>query len=257
MGKYSFSRALRCVEGSVNGPSNKAERLALAAVIAPGIRETESEARGRRVARLGSDGRVVGYTDVAEFRKSILRRAEIEIGVVGNIRPKRSVCTQCGGIIQVPQTGSVPTLCKGCKPCLGCGGPTSGKKLCSGCTSNKKKPPILCWVCNTALPRSARESRRLETRAAPPKHRSCRPGASPDHRCHFCNVQISDDSARHQLARATMLMCKPCASQARRKPEVRCVGCAGPVNKNTATKARNECRNATCRKCVKAWGCAR
>jgi hypothetical protein len=67
-------------------PMSKADRLAVAGVVAPFIREGATSYSLRRVARIDANGNVVGYTTLAAVQKVLLERHKIEIAVQPGIR---------------------------------------------------------------------------------------------------------------------------------------------------------------------------
>jgi hypothetical protein len=155
-------------------PRNKAERLAVAGAIAASVRVTGERDQARRVALIDEDGNVVGYTTVAEVKRSMLERAKIELAVVDGKRPKTVVCEQCG--LPTPVTtraknaSSVPRFCRVCLQgrCSRCGGlrktrdrKRSDNGLCFPCLREKRAElSVPCGGCGKPLSRSARCSLR-------------------------------------------------------------------------------------------------
>lgn len=102
---------------------NKAERLAIARVVAPALRRATAEAhemygvadaKMRRVARVDADGKVVGYTTLAEVQKALLKAHAIEIETVDGARPKDVICELCGKPVKVERkSGRLPRVCRG------------------------------------------------------------------------------------------------------------------------------------------------
>lgn len=89
---------------------NKAQRLAVAGVVAPHLREQSDKAAKRRVARVDKDGNVVGYTTLAEVQRALLERQKIELEVIDGVRPKEIVCAQCGRADRVARTGKLQKM---------------------------------------------------------------------------------------------------------------------------------------------------
>jgi hypothetical protein len=93
---------------------NKAERLAVAGAVAPRLRSQDDKTKSRRVALVDKDGKVTGYTTLAEVQKSLLKAREIELDVQDGVRPKEVVCRACGRTRKVGR-GPVPMVCRnGC-----------------------------------------------------------------------------------------------------------------------------------------------
>jgi hypothetical protein len=96
---------------------NKAERLAVAAAVAPSLRSQNDKTKQRRVALVDESGNVTSYTTLGEVQKSLLRARAIELEVVDGVRPKEVICTACGKTIKVAQKGGgqPPKICRyGC-----------------------------------------------------------------------------------------------------------------------------------------------
>lgn len=87
-----------------DGPTNKAERLQVAAAIAPTFRENNARLSTRRVAVTNETGEVVGYTTLAEVLKKTLERAKIELDVVDRL-PEKLICEGCGSVYSTPTSG--------------------------------------------------------------------------------------------------------------------------------------------------------
>lgn len=78
----------------------KAERLAIAAAVAPSLRAAPEAVRTRRVAIVDKDGNVVGYRALADVQKEILKARAIELEVQDGERAKTKLCERCGNPLQ-------------------------------------------------------------------------------------------------------------------------------------------------------------
>lgn len=91
----------------------KAQRLALAAAVAPSLRKTAQVAGRRRVTRVDGDGNVVGYTTLGEVQAALLKKHGVEISVAEETN-KEWVCIRCGvqerGVSADPYTA----ICRRC-----------------------------------------------------------------------------------------------------------------------------------------------
>jgi hypothetical protein len=164
-------------------PANRAERLALAGAVAPRVRSQSDRAAMRRVARVNAEGKIVGYTTLAEVQKALLERERIEMETVDGVRPKGKICEQCGKPTRVGGSGKLPSICRDCRrrPCVDCGkrlsqGATYAalkekrEMLCLLCTRRRKrKPPSKCVDCGKALGQRRSKRCALCNRAHGPK----------------------------------------------------------------------------------------
>lgn len=95
-------------------PMNKAQRLAVACVVAPTLRALSARAALRRVAKVDKNDKVVGYTTLAEVQKALLLARSIELETQEGVRPKQVICRNCGKCIPVGR-GHLPRVCRdGC-----------------------------------------------------------------------------------------------------------------------------------------------
>lgn len=135
-------------------PRNKAERLALAAAVAPSMRRTAEAARARVVARVDADGNVVGHSTLADVQRSLLERAKIEVAVDDGVRPEFVPCETCGGLIRAGKLARLPRFCAPCARgrCVGCGA-VRGKRKSEG---SKERPKLWCRPCWLAVMRTKR-----------------------------------------------------------------------------------------------------
>ncbi|MCW5834514.1 MAG: hypothetical protein KIS78_19085 [Labilithrix sp.] len=149
---------------------NKAQRLAIAGVVAPFLREGAERAAKRRVAKVDKDGNVVGYTTLAEVQAKILERAEIEIAVQDGVRPKEVICKYCGKVIRVKgdAKGAPPRQCPdGCV--RDCATPGCEGRISKVSARRRAKEGIVngkCYRC------SRREVRRKAWASKTPEQRS-------------------------------------------------------------------------------------
>lgn len=110
--------------------SSKAERLAIAAAVAPELRRQHAEGRRLRPVKLvDEDGNVVRVATLAEVQDGIMKRAGVEFEVAEGARPKRVACRACRSFFDASQrkTGSVPVVCSECRLCVDCGAPLSDR----------------------------------------------------------------------------------------------------------------------------------
>ena len=93
---------------------SKAQRLAIAAAVAPALRSNKPS---RRIARIDAVGEVVGYISHIELVRILLAKKKIEIEVSEGVRPKETICEGgCGRILKVSQKGGAwAKRCSECK----------------------------------------------------------------------------------------------------------------------------------------------
>ena len=129
------------VGAGVNAPSNKAEKLALAADVAPLLRRRAG--RGRSVTLVGKDGAPVGTVTDIDIAKSLLARSEIEFDVLPGKRPAWVSCKTCKRPVEVQKLARVPVYCRPGTHSCPCGKVLTGGrgraclagKKCRSCTS--------------------------------------------------------------------------------------------------------------------------
>lgn len=147
---------------------SRAQRLAIAGVVAPHLREQIASGGSRRVARVDATGNVVGYTTLAEIQKSLLALERIEIDVLPGVRPKRRLCELCEKPFAVPvRSGPPATLCRKCSQpkCLDCPKRVDRVEVqrCKRCaarhTNAGRKKSRPCKDCGVELPRTSRAAR--------------------------------------------------------------------------------------------------
>lgn len=167
----------------IEGPRNKAERLALAGAVAPTLRNNAAKAKDRKVAKLDKDGNVVGYTTLAKVQEALLAKEKIELAVQDGVRPKKIFCETCGVPFAPPKKGFANRVCRKCreKPCVDCGKPTSARwanetakdRRCMECYHKKRRapPPGLCTDCGTSLGRCSNHPHRIRSRSKDGKAR--------------------------------------------------------------------------------------
>lgn len=131
----------------MSAPRNKAERLAVAGAVAPSLRSGAERAKARRIAR-EKDGKVVGYTTLADVQRSLLERHKIEIAVTDGKRPKALICERCGLPFPPARKGPPARYCKKCHTaeCDDCGAELSGSVLTPSAAAQRVGPPR-CAAC--------------------------------------------------------------------------------------------------------------
>lgn len=130
--------------------ASKVERLAVAAVIAPNVREQHDAASSRRVALVDADGNITGYTTLAEVKKQILARAKIELDVTHGSKAKKLVCRACGETFARKAHAKVERrLCPACAspPCAQCSKPLSHRTAHSALRRGTDLSRIRCLEC--------------------------------------------------------------------------------------------------------------
>lgn len=96
---------------------NKAQRLSVAAVIAPSLRSASSKTRTRPVAVVDRKGKIVRYTTVADVQESVLAAKKIEIEMAEGVRPKEFVCNFCGSVEPLSKKARRNLSKVSCKKC--------------------------------------------------------------------------------------------------------------------------------------------
>ena len=118
-------------------PMNKAQRLTIAAAVAPSLRAASATSMQRKVKVYDQEsGQVVRHASLAEIQKGILATARIEFDVVESSRPTRLVCEVCGGIFNDRNRGVPAKRCLKCRnrrSCSECGEPASRGHSCIAC----------------------------------------------------------------------------------------------------------------------------
>ncbi len=229
---------------SVDDPKmSKAERLELAAIVAPVLR---SAAVGHRVlkkynqADFEATGRLeaTGFATVSELHRSLLLRQQIEIDVQPGVKPDLSPCKNCGRLVACSKTGNKPrAYCEACLTisCESCGKPLNA----SGIARNYRlgRPlPRQCADCNPGVPKTC--SRPLPT-------------------CRVCGTQLNRhaDIPSRQAARGGQPpSCKRCKGRDEPiDPAARvCADCGKKLGPHSMTRkaiARREGRPPRCSQC--------
>lgn len=155
---------------------NKAQRLAVAGLVAPVLRNRSIEAHKRRVGRLDRDGNVVGYTTLAKVQEALLLKKKIELEVQPDIHQKDVLCENCGKPVRLRHKATAQKRCDECA-ILTC---SCGKKLprnysspsfvakragrparCKECYAKDrvKTPPPKCSVCSKELNKDRKYSK--------------------------------------------------------------------------------------------------
>ncbi len=190
---------------------SKAERLVIAERVAPALRRTDESTpesmrvEPRKIALVGKDGKVTGYTTHVVVAKKLLEAEKIAIEVLPGVRPKEIICVFCGVFVKVKRKGTIPSACKKCEKyahCDTCGGSKSLRSVrqCGTCAGNAKKARLSC-ACGKVLGvaagtpyniarREGAPARCLtcyyEALKTPPKDRKTR-AAKPRVQCDICH----------------------------------------------------------------------
>lgn len=229
---------------------NKAERLAVASVVAPFLREGAEKARQRRVARVDKDGSVVGYTTLDEVQKALFARQKIEIEVVDGVRPKQIVCERCGKLRKVPKKGHTPKTCEAClyvNTCADCAAPVHPLANAPSRIKKRNGQMARCWDCGLAA--------RISSRKA-----TARPRLS----CTDCGAALSYNAgnpgqmARRKDGKARCRKCqfeltKAACLEQRAKPLPFCVDCNAALSYGTNSPSATRRRGGApprCKPCM-------
>lgn len=200
---------------------NKAERLAIAGKVAPTLRAASERTRTRRVTIVDKDGKVTGYTTLAEVQKKQLERAKIEVEMAGGKRPAAIVCRECGTMAMVAKRGYRRSQCRACslRNCHDCGVKIKkgrGSRRCAPCdrlrATKNAYPTLSCVVCGKQLSRSASSpSHKARAEGRPPKCSSCVRRKWPRLKCSKCSRECGSTTARElgEKGRATYT-CSKC-----------------------------------------------
>lgn len=140
--------------------NERGERLAVAGVLAPSVRENSKRLQARVVKTYDQekvaggapvDAAVVRHVSGADVVRSMLERAKIEVETNDGSRPERVVC-KCGVIVKVKPEGRIP---KGCRRCS-----LAGNEQCETCgesvmrasawTARRAGRPVRCRGCFVA-----------------------------------------------------------------------------------------------------------
>lgn len=131
----------------------KAERLAIAGAIAPTIRSAEVSKRDRIVRIKDKNGNTIRTLSLIDLQKELLEKRGIEIDMGDGIRPKITICEDCGCPIFVKKSGVLRTRCDDCGwvKCENC-----NKRVSMRIASNdirKSKITRWCKPCSVLLGR--------------------------------------------------------------------------------------------------------
>ncbi len=202
---------------------NKAERLAVAGYVAPRMRGDSERTASRRVARVDKDGKVVGYTTLAEVQKALLRARAIEIEVVDGTRPDEAICERCGLPAKVRARARVEGGTIRCDKCT--------FLSCPDC----KKPLPRCYSAPSMMAKGdgekvCRPCRAKRTKAALPV-------------CSGCAKRLSRNSEwqyRKNNGPDMPLRCAACSRDARRLSCPTCAVCSKQLHASARYRARTK-----------------
>jgi len=132
---------------------NKAQRLALAADVAPSLR-AQSERASKRVVKVydQATGEVVRHATLADVQRGILETAKIELEVGDGKRPSVAFCELCGRALPVRQRGTVAKTCPPKNFCVPCSVEGCSNKISRATWLNHGKQigVGICFSCKVA-----------------------------------------------------------------------------------------------------------
>lgn len=211
---------------------NKATRLAVAGLVAPHLRDQSAKAARRRVAKVDKDGKVVGYTTLAEVQQALLHERKIELETVEGVEPKEFFCEECGRPFERP--------------------PRTIRKRCDRCTF------LSCTDCGKALPRNY-SSPSMRSKGSGSRVPICRPckmartaAATPT--CSVCAVALLPNSEWQWKRRwgDCPLMCGVCSRKSRLLPVPTCGSCGKTLKYSARTSVRVKSgKPPLCRDCYR------
>ncbi len=237
---------------------NKAERLQVAGLVAPRLRDQDDRTKSRRVAKVDAAGNVVGYVSLADVQKGLLRKQEIEFDVADGVRPKERLCRLCGRPFRVPLIkGRVPTVCLICRDplCQDCGtvlkkrGTQLGQRRavrCGKCRHLAGRGPLrMCPDCGGPISRDRRTVRCERCRPA----RTIEPVLCAD-----CKKPLTRRACRraHERENASLVRCLRCRQTPRPAPH--CSVCSKALNAEAMSPrmvAKRGGRLPTCVECAR------
>lgn len=195
---------------------NKAERLIVAGVVAPVLRSSVNG--GRRVAVTDADGKVTGWTTVAEIQASLLAKQKIELEVIDGVRPAEVLCKNCGKSIRTTKNGPLPTVCReGCN--VFCSFPDCGRQISPNAARKNALKGILKGHCIKCDQKVRKQKRGLCC---------CGNQAGDSGLCKSCFVKkyVKERKQRNELLGLkcpcgrvlfSKLLCKSCMERGRRQ----------------------------------------
>lgn len=203
---------------------NKVERLAIAGIIAPILRNQDENTSNRRVTKIDKNGNVVGYTTLSEVQRALLLTKQLEIEVVENSKSKEILCVGCGRVVKNKKTNQ--KYCDKCvtRKCGQCGKTLkiySESDKCSDCHLNNRRIIKICVDCGTQVTGKLANSSYISKKI------------SPKPRCVMCQKEW-----RRKYAQEKRVNCIDCGKQL-------CKSYMCP----SSVKARNG-NPPTCRKCM-------
>lgn len=223
-------------------PTNRVERLATAAVIAPTLREMRPRTASRRVACVNPEGQITRYTTLAELQDALLARHKIEIDTQPGVRPREFICEKCGLPSPQREFGPVAKFCGKClhPACLDCGvsirnGGYQGAVRCVSCghEARRRSPIARCADCGapTTQNENALRSRGVTSARCLDCHRKAT--ATPVHLCGRCSKRLSLAPKRaHALKReGGSALCRACLLASRRLAPRSCENCGSQIDR--------------------------
>lgn len=203
----------------------KAERLAVAAAVAPVLR-SQSERSARRVVKVYDQktGDVVRHATLADVQRSLLETAKIELSVTEGARPTHVACEFCGRIIPVGK-GSVPKSCRG-----GC----DRQQTCAGWGPSEGR----CM--EVPGPLAFKPAHVRMRNGGPWRCKAC--GHAMRRKPAYC-VECGAEMRTKDGKRGRGLRCAVCTRVARRKTIPACASCGKTLSQSARVQPIKHCRN--------------
>lgn len=147
---------------------NKAQRLEIAAAIAPSIRGASDKALVRRFHIVKADDPTwtpISQATGKEALRGLAKLHEIEHAVAEGVRPKEIVCEVCGNLVPVCGSGQLPKRCA--ETCAvfcsgGCKKKAPSSAFVPGAVRRRQGRPWACADCTPALRKPKRKLRPAE-----------------------------------------------------------------------------------------------
>lgn len=214
--------------------TNKAQRLAVAAAIAPALRVGAAGAKARRVGRLDKDGNIVGWTTLAEVQAKLLEAHALEIAVDDGVVQTEKICARCGRPFKLARGARGQTLhntraCPACQVLEARCHPerpaVTADGLCEPCYRRARAPRAKCHPKQPASTADGLCSAcYIRERRARAKCHPKRPAATADGLCRSCYVRERAPRAKchpTKPAHTADGLCRACYRR-ERAPRAKC-----------------------------------